>query len=196
MTVSRSARTGLKAAFAAAAAVALLSTGVAFAASGHAPWSASPAAAGASTHAADPTHPAHPSDSDDPSDEPSDGPSDDSGSTGPNVHAFGGLCRAYMSGNKSEHGRALQSQAFTALVTAAGGSHNVEAFCATVPHGPSAHPTHPAKPSRAASPTRPTHPSKPTEAASPTHPASKAVTPTQPPHPAPPAVTPSHPAGA
>jgi hypothetical protein len=193
MTVSRSARTGLKAAFGAAAAVALLSTGVAFAASGHAPWSASPAAAGASTHAADPTHPAHPSESDDPSDEPSDGPSDqssgDSGSTGPNVHAFGGLCRAYMSGNKAEHGRALQSQAFTALVTAAGGSDNVEAFCATVPHGPSGHPTHPAKPSQAASPTRPTHPAKPSEAASPTHPA-------RPTHPALPTVVPSHPAGA
>jgi len=188
MTVSRSARTGLKAAFAAAAAVALLSTGVAFAASGHAPWSASPAAAGASTHAVDPTHPTHPSDSDDPSDDPSDGPTDVSGSTGPNVHALGGLCRAYMSGNKSEHGRALQSQAFTALVAAAGGSDGVEAFCATVSHGPSAHPTHPAKPSQAASPTRPTHPAKPTEAATPTHPASKAVIPT---HPA----APSHPSG-
>ena len=44
MTVGRSTRTGLKAAFGAAAAVALLSTGAAFAASGHAPWSASPAA--------------------------------------------------------------------------------------------------------------------------------------------------------
>jgi hypothetical protein len=185
MTVNRTARTGLKAALAAAAAVGLLCSGVAFAASGHAPWSASPAASGASTHAADPTHPAHPSDSadasddpsEDPSDDPSNDPSDDSDSAGPNAHAFGGLCRAYMSGNKADHGQALQSPPFVALVTAAGGADNVAAFCDTVSHGRSklpdhpVKPTHPAKPSEAAPPAhpaQPTHPAKPSGAGSPT----------------------------
>ena len=193
MTVSRSARTGLKAAMAAAGAVGLLSTGVAFAASGHAPWSAAPAASDASTHAVDPTHPTHPTHSTDPSDDPS----DDSGTAGPDAHAFGGLCRAYEAGNKADHGRALQSPAFTALVTAAGGADNVATYCATVPHGPSGHPTHPSKPTQAA---HPTHPGKPSEAASPTHPAqptppakpSQAASPTLPTHPARPTVVPSH----
>lgn len=170
MNSTRSARTGLKAAIAAAGAVGLLSTGVAFAASGHAPWSGAHAGA-ASTHAVDhshPTHPTHPAESDDPSD-------GSSQSTGPDEHAFPGLCRAYMSGNKTEHGQALASPAFTALVTAAGGIDNVTTFCGGMTTGPeSGHPTHPAKPTQAASPTHPTHPThpaKPTEAASPTHPA-------------------------
>ena len=200
MSVARSARTGLKAAIAAAGAVGLLSTGVAFAASGHAPWSASPAATDASTHAAAPTHPTHPSHSTDPSDDPSESPGDDSGSTGPNVHAFGGLCRAYMSGNKADHGKALQSPAFMALVTAAGGVDNVTAYCATVSHGPSGHPTHPAKPTRAASPT---HPAKPSKAASPTHPAPThpvepggGASPTLPVHPSRPAGSSTHPGNA
>ena len=171
MSPSRSARTGLKAAVAAAGAVGLLSTGVAFAASGHPPWSGAHAAADASTHAADhtqPTHPAHPT-------HPTGGASEDAHSTGPDSHALGGLCRAYVSGNKTEHGQALASPAFTALVMAAGGADNVAAFCSTVPHGPTgAHPTqptHPAKPTQAASPTRPAHPTHPTEAPSSTHPA-------------------------
>ena len=167
MTVTRSARTGLKSAIAASVAVGLMSTGVAFAASGHAPWSNGGAAA-TSTHAADPTHPTHPTH---PTDDPSDDPSD-SGSTGPDAHAFPGLCRAYSAGQKADHGKALESPAFSALVSAAGGADNVAAFCATFTTGPGAshpaHPTHPAKPTQAASPT---HPAKPTKAASPTHPA-------------------------
>src|SRR5436853_227933 len=53
------ARTGYRAALAAAAAVGLTTTGVAFAASGHAPWTKA-ASGSASTHATDPTHPTHP----------------------------------------------------------------------------------------------------------------------------------------
>lgn len=170
MQVARSARTGLKAAVAAAGAVGLLSTGVAFAASGgHAPWSHAQAGSDSSTHAVDPTH-------------PTGTPSDDaSHSAGPNAHGFVGLCHAYLSGNKTTHGEALRSPAFTALVTAAGGADGVATYCETVtaaqpgtdPARPShpAHPTHPAKPTQAASPTHPTHPAKPAEAASPTKPA-------------------------
>jgi hypothetical protein len=194
MHVAPSARTGLKAAVAAAGAVGLLSTGVAFAASGHAPWSHASAAPAesTSTDAADPTHPTHPA-------HPSGGPSDGSShSTGPNAHGYVGLCRAYTVGKKSEHGGALESPAFVALVTAAGGEDNVEAFCGTVTQGHSgSHPTHPAHPTQAVTPTHPahpTHPAEPTQATSPTHP-TQAVTPTHPAQPTPthqPTDKPSH----
>ena len=184
-SVTRSARTGLKAAVAAAAAVGFLSTGVAFAASGHAPWSNLSGAPASSTRAADPSDRAEPTQASHPGD-PSSGPSDDaSQSTGPNAHAFGGLCRAYSSGNKAEHGQALQSPAFTALVAAAGGADNVATYCGTVTSGPSgSHPTHPAHPTHAATPTHPTHPAHPTTGTTPTHPAhpahpTRAATPTE-----------------
>jgi hypothetical protein len=41
-----------------------------------------------------------------------------------------GLCNAYTSGQKSEHGKALENPAFSALITAAGGKENVDKFCA------------------------------------------------------------------
>lgn len=40
-----------------------------------------------------------------------------------------GLCHAYLAGAGAEHGKAVQNPAFTALVTAAGGSSHVDAFC-------------------------------------------------------------------
>src|SRR4051794_31658272 len=76
--VKRSTRTGLKAAVAAAGAVGLLSTGAAFAASGHAPWSDLSGAPASSTRAGDPRdasesgHPTHATGAGDPSSEPSD----------------------------------------------------------------------------------------------------------------------------
>jgi hypothetical protein len=203
MKATRSARTGLKAAVAAAGAVGLLSTGVAFAASGHAPWSQLSAASGSSTHAADPTRPTHPT-------HRTGGPTDDeSQSTGPNAHAFGGLCRAYSSGNKTEHGKALESPPFVRLVTAAGGADNVAAFCGSLATSgrSGTHPNHPGHPTKGASPTHPVHPahpSHPTQAASPTHSShpshpshpTQAASPTRPAHPSHPtqAATPTHPA--
>src|SRR5215212_3258757 len=185
-SVTRSARTGLKAAVAAAAAVGLLSTGAAFAASGHAPWSkpsAAPASSTQTTDTADPSDPTQPTDPGDPSSGPSEDSSQNSSQgTGPNAHAFGGLCRAYTSGNKAEQGQALESPAFAALVAAAGGADNVATYCGTVTSGPSgSHPTHPAHPTQAVTPTHPTHPAHPTQGASPTHPAhpTQAATPTQ-----------------
>jgi hypothetical protein len=41
-----------------------------------------------------------------------------------------GLCHAVSSGNKAEHGKALENPAFTALINAAGGKDKVEGFCA------------------------------------------------------------------
>ncbi|MGW5714807.1 hypothetical protein ACWEVP_01470 [Amycolatopsis sp. NPDC003865] len=43
-----------------------------------------------------------------------------------------GLCHAYEAGSKDEHGKALDSPAFTALITAAGGRTNVDAYCAAL----------------------------------------------------------------
>jgi hypothetical protein len=62
-----------------------------------------------------------------------------------------GLCTAYLAGAGADHGKALESPAFSALITAAGGKDNVDAYCAgrgvTAPGSthstsePSEHPT-------------------------------------------------------
>ena len=66
-----------------------------------------------------------------------------------------GLCQAYTAGAGSEHGKALENPAFGALITAAGGTDKVPAFCddllaakkpgqpASPPGKPSTHPTGP-----------------------------------------------------
>jgi hypothetical protein len=43
-----------------------------------------------------------------------------------------GLCHAYIAGAGSDHGKALQNPAFTALITAAGGRTKVDAYCAAL----------------------------------------------------------------
>jgi hypothetical protein len=43
-----------------------------------------------------------------------------------------GLCHAYTAGAGSDHGKALDSPAFQALLTAAGGKANVDAFCTSL----------------------------------------------------------------
>ena len=55
-----------------------------------------------------------------------------------------GLCRAFRAGAGDNPGKALQSPAFTALITAAGGKDNVAAFCADLLKnrpGKGSHPT-------------------------------------------------------
>ncbi|GAA3435094.1 hypothetical protein [Kutzneria kofuensis] len=44
--------------------------------------------------------------------------------------SLAGLCNAYTAGAGSEHGKALDSPGFTALVTEAGGRDKVDAYCA------------------------------------------------------------------
>jgi hypothetical protein len=187
---SRHARTGFKAALAAAGAVGLMSSGVAFAATGHVPFSdtlqhmtrqltghadddASPSADGQAG-----TDPASPN--------------------GPKAAALQGLCHAYVKGQKAGQGKALERRPFRTLVAAAGGEDQVDAFCASLP--PKAHqggpgPSHPAHPSHPTHPTHPTngpsdepsnaqtdhptHPAHPTKKPHPTHPAH----PTKKPHP-------------
>lgn len=43
-----------------------------------------------------------------------------------------GLCHAYTAGAGSEHGKALDNPAFSALITAAGGRTGVDAYCAAL----------------------------------------------------------------
>lgn len=172
---SPSRRTGLKAAIASAAAVALMSAGAAFAASSHAPW-AGPSATGRPTAIPSHTHP-----TDDPSEAVTDDPSEsgdteapDANKSGaPDEHAYPGLCRAYAAGQKAEHGDALSSPAFAALVAAAGGPDAVTDFCASLApqHVHPTMPTHPAAPTHPV-PTHPvpTHPVAPSHHAGPSHP--------------------------
>ena len=42
-----------------------------------------------------------------------------------------GLCTAYLAGAGADHGKALESPAFSALITAAGGQDKVDAYCAS-----------------------------------------------------------------
>ena len=65
-----------------------------------------------------------------PSDKPGDKPD---AKPSPNLH---GLCQAYSAGNKDSQGKALESPAFTALITAAGGKDSVETFCADMAKSP------------------------------------------------------------
>jgi hypothetical protein len=51
-----------------------------------------------------------------------------------------GLCHAYTAGAGSEHGKALDSPAFQALLTAAGGKANVDGFCTNLLASAAAHP--------------------------------------------------------
>jgi hypothetical protein len=49
-----------------------------------------------------------------------------------------GLCHAYDSGNKADHGKALDNPAFTVLITTAGGRDKVDAFCIALLANPNA----------------------------------------------------------
>jgi hypothetical protein len=173
--------TGLKAAAASLAAVVAMSSGVAFAATGHVPFveklkQVTRQVTGQS--ADDPTASSqarrHEGDSTTPN--------------GPKAAALPGLCHAFARGQKATHGHGLEARPFTALVEAAGGAERVADFCAALPpsrHGKATHPGHPAHPSDAPShgprdgpstsdpgethPTKPAHPTKPTQASEPTH---------------------------
>jgi hypothetical protein len=186
---TRSARTGLKAALAAAGAVGLLSSGVAFATTGHVPF--------ADTIKSVTRHVTGQDDDTNASDHGK-GPKGDqttkAGDTtspnGPNAASLQGACHAYAKGQKATHGHALEQRPFTALVAAAGGPDQVADFCATLPakaHQGDVAPTHPTHPTTGPSegpsthpthPTKPAHPSKPTQASSshkpkPSHPTKK-----------------------
>jgi hypothetical protein len=110
------------------------------------------------THTDEPTDDA----TDEATDEATEGAEATPGATpSPSLH---GLCVAFQAG-AMDH--AATNPAFTALQTAAGGADNVAAYCVGL-IGERSHPTHPAKPTQAATPhvrpSHPTHPSRPTQA--------------------------------
>jgi hypothetical protein len=75
-----------------------------------------------------------------------------------------GLCRAYAAGAGADHGKALENPAFQALITAAGGTVEVDAFCTKLlaTAGPSQ--STDVQPSdRASHPDHPSHPAHPTD---------------------------------
>ncbi|KRF34735.1 hypothetical protein [Nocardioides sp. Soil805] len=83
-----------------------------------------------------------------------------------------GLCTAFQAGAASAHGKALDSAAFTVLVTAAGGKEAVAAYCVTLVGEPKAtgKPSAPPSTKATAKPTgkpsaKPTPTTKPTPAA-------------------------------
>ncbi len=101
---------------------------------------------------------------DEPTDEATDDAADESEGTTPGATpspSLKGLCVAFQAG-AMDH--AATNPAFTALQTAAGGADNVAAYCVGL-IGERSHPTHPAKPTQAATPhEHPAHPAKPTHA--------------------------------
>jgi hypothetical protein len=100
--------------------------------------------------------------------------------------SLAGLCQGYQAGAGAEHGKALDSPAFTALITAAGGKDHVAEYCATLRGDKTAILT-PATPPSGAPQTRPTGPP---QTPNPAHPTSR---PTEVPHPTgPPATPPAH----
>ncbi|NBH03102.1 hypothetical protein, partial [Amycolatopsis sp. SID8362] len=144
------------------------------------PGGHSPASPAASTHAQAPADPSdvaktHAPDGSRPADQPSPSPS------------LVGLCHAYSAGDKSEHGKALESPAFAALITAAGGKDGVDGYCDTVLKEEASKPGH-----STASPGQPTNPGNSDNGKDhgtvPTHPTGAPET-----HPSgPPATRPSH----
>jgi len=63
---------------------------------------------------------------------PSHSPGAEDGAHGSPSPSLFGLCHAFSAGNKADHGKALESPAFQALINAAGGKDNVEGFCENV----------------------------------------------------------------
>jgi hypothetical protein len=61
----------------------------------------------------------------------SQGPDNGHGNAAPSPSMVG-LCQAFRAGAGSEHGKALDSPAFQALITAAGGKDKVDAFCSDI----------------------------------------------------------------
>ncbi|MCW2857750.1 MAG: hypothetical protein JWR52_3365 [Marmoricola sp.] len=158
-----------------ATAIALSTGGVALAAStGHLPFGGDHRSATGARHSSDapgmltthPTDPAHPTNG--ATEHPSAAP----------TPSFRGLCRAFRAGAGGTNGMALDSPAFTALATVAGGRPNVAAYCTALLGAPGTHPS--ATPTQ---PVHPTHPAKPTQTPTPTHPAHPTPTPTHPAHP-------------
>ena len=192
-TVSKPTRTAAKAFLATGAVVALTSGGLALAATGHLPslpdQASDRATEAVAKHATESpsetttttatetatTATTTESATEVPSETPTESPETEAAPT-PNLE---GLCNAFQHGNRTEKGKSLDSAAFAALATAAGGKDAIATYCVSLIGEPEAQKTKPAKPTQAATPTKP---AKPTQAATPTKPA-KPTTPAKPTNP-------------
>src|SRR5690242_7436578 len=120
-------RRALQALVATGGVVAVMSTGIAVAASGHAPWSHTPGpAASAGRHGA--------VGDDESTSRPGSTATSSATTTAPaaRTHGLRGLCRAYAAARVAEKDRALAGPAFAGLVAAAGSVDAVPAFCGVV----------------------------------------------------------------
>ena len=90
------------------------------------------------------------------------------GKPSPNLN---GLCHAWLAGAGSRHGKARSNPAFTALITAAGGSASVDGYCMTVVAAKSA--AHRDEPSSEDSDAPHSHPNKTSHPGNSNHPAGK-----------------------
>ena len=195
MTLSKPARAATKAVIATGAVVALTSGGLALAATGHLPTlpdqasdKATEAVAKHTTKSASPSESATetatetPTETESPETEAPETETPETEGTTP-TPSLEGLCNAFQNGNRTEKGKSLDSAAFTALATAAGGKDAIATYCVELFGEPkeTGKPDDAATPTKPAKPTKPT-PTKPTQAASPTKPAkpTQAATPTKP----------------
>jgi hypothetical protein len=69
---------------------------------------------------------------------PSANASESTETTAPPTPNLEGLCKAFQASDKAAHGKALDSAAFTALATAAGGKDGIATYCVTLVGEPTA----------------------------------------------------------
>jgi hypothetical protein len=88
-----------------------------------------------------------------------------SDATGPDATgpAAVGLCRAFTAGEKDQHGNALDSVAFQALATAAGGIDQIEGYCQQVLADASSHRPDQTPPAGSANTNAPGEPGQPSD---------------------------------
>ncbi|WP_167288757.1 hypothetical protein [Nocardioides seonyuensis] len=206
--VPKTTRTAAKAFLATGAVVALTSGGLALAATGHLPTlpdqasdrateavakhatdspseTASTTATETATETATTTEGASETPTETPSETPTESPETKAAPT-PNLE---GLCNAFQNGNRTDKGKSLDSAAFAALATAAGGKDAIATYCVSLIGEPRTEKPEPVKPEKTkpakpapTKPVKPTTPAKPTNPVLPTKPA-KPTTPAKPTNP-------------
>ena len=110
------------------------------------------------TSATSPTSSAPTEDASDEKDEAEAGESAETTEAAPSP-SFTGLCKAYQATERSKAGRSLDSAAFTALATEAGGADNIATYCVAL----IGEPKETGKPSELPTPTSKPTPGKPTD---------------------------------
>ena len=174
-------RAATRAVVATGAVVALTTGGLALANSAHLPTLPGQASDQASESVAKTPQPSEtPSESATGSTEPTDAAETETPPESTPTPSFKGLCRAYQAADHSAHGKSLDSAAFTALATEAGGAQKIATYCVAL----IGEPKETGKPTSVPTPGRPTDkptPGRPTD--QPTSKPSALPTPTDKPSP-------------